>query len=648
MDREVAMRTLLLLLALGGAASATEQSNKPFDAAAAFGSRPGANSISLSPDGTSIAFIMPSTGRSSILFTMKIDAEAKARPALTSDGKPFRLQSCEWVSNSRLVCTLYFLARQSGELAPFTRLIAIDSDGRDFKLLSEHRGLSLGSQLGGGAILDLLPDEDGVVLMAEFGVNRVDTRTLQKTNVERPTGEPVGYISDGRGNVRIMGVQAFRSSTGQLQGVIKYLYRTVGSREWHPLGEFDEINFTGFRPIAVDPDLNVAFGYKKRDGRFALYKVALDGTMREDLVYERPDVDVYDTLFIGRRHRLVGVTYATDRLNAFYFDPAIKGIYASLERALPNQPIIRITDSSVDESKLLVYAGSDNDPGTFYLFDRTTKQMRPLLAVREAIEGTKLASVKAIEYPASDGTMIPGYLTLPPGREDARGLPGIVIPHGGPTARDLWGFDWIAQFFASRGFAVLQPNYRGSFGYGDTWFEKNGFHAWRVAVGDVLDGGRWLVTQGVDASKLAIIGWSYGGYAALQSAVVDPSVFKAVVAIAPITDLNEITEERRGWTDYSLTRKTVGKTMGNGSQLREGSPLENAGSIKVPVLLFHGTLDRNVAYAESQRMASALTAAHDRCELITFEDLDHQLDDSDARTQMLRKSDAFLREIMGL
>ena len=224
-------------------------------------------------------------------------------------------------------------------------------------------------------------------------------------------------------------------------------------------------------------------------------------------------------MHIGRRHRIVGVDYATDRSHAFYFDPAIKAIHASLERTLPNQPILRITDSSVDESKLLIFAGSDNDPGTYYLFDRTAKQMRPLLAVREALDGVKLASVKPVQYPASDGTMIPAYLTLPPGRETARGLPGIVMPHGGPSARDFWGFDWIAQFFASRGFAVLQPNYRGSTGYGDAWFEKNGFRSWPIAIGDVLDGGRWLVAQGIaDAGKVAIVGWSYGGYAALQSA----------------------------------------------------------------------------------------------------------------------------------
>ena len=663
-EKEIKVRTLLLSMTLVVSASAAEPSGKPFDPAAAFGARPSASSVSVSPDGAKIAFIAPSAGRGSVLFTVSMGADSKPRPALTSDGKPFRLERCDWVSNSRLVCRLSWMAKEYFGLAPFSRVIAVDADGRNLKILStqQQQDRTYGIQLAGGEIVDLLPDEDGVVLMSRvylpevqdsairssqrgLGVDRIDTRTLARTSVEIPAEHIASYISDGRGNVRVMGVADFRTSTGQSTGITKYLYRIAGSREWHALSDYDGVNMTGFRPVTVDPELNAALGYKKKDGRWALYKVALDGSLREELVYENPDVDVNGLMEIGRRHRVVGVTYATDRSHAFYFDPTIKALHDSLGRALPKQPILRITDSSVDESKLLVLAGSDNDPGTYYLFDRTGKQMRPLLEVRDQLDGVPLASVKPVQYPASDGTLIPGYLTLPPGRETARGLPAIVMPHGGPSSRDFWGFNWLAQFFASRGYAVLQPNYRGSSGYGDAWFEKNGFRSWRIAIGDVLDGGRWLVSQGTaQAGKVAIVGWSYGGYAALQSAVVDPSMFKAVIAIAPVTDLNELKEEHRGWSDFHVVEEFVGE----GPHLGDGSPLQNAARIKVPVLLFHGTLDRNVGYPESEHMAAALTAAHDRCELVTFADLDHQLDDSEARAQMLRKSDAFLREAMGL
>jgi len=241
--------------------------------------------------------------------------------------------------------------------------------------------------------------------------------------------------------------------------------------------------------------------------------------------------------------------------------------------------------------------------------------------------------------------MIPGYLTLPPGKDSNKGLPAIVLPHAGPSARDYWGFDWLSQYFAYRGFAVLRPNFRGSAGYGDAWMIGNGFQSWRTAIGDVLDAGRWLVSQEIaDPAKLAVVGWSYGGYAALQSAVVDPGLFKAVVAIAPVTDLPALKEEWRDWSNFRL----VSQYIGDGADARAGSPANNADKIKVPVLLFHGGLDRNVAIRQSRLMAERLGKAGVKNELITWDDLDHQLEDSDARAQMLRKSDQFLRQVMGL
>jgi dipeptidyl aminopeptidase/acylaminoacyl peptidase len=264
--------------------------------------------------------------------------------------------------------------------------------------------------------------------------------------------------------------------------------------------------------------------------------------------------------------------------------------------------------------------------------------------VRPQLEGVKLAHVQPVTYPAGDGTAIPGYLTLPPGSTGKK-LPAIVMPHGGPAARDEWGFDWLAQYFAARGYAVLQPNYRGSTGYGDEWFEDNGFRSWRIAIGDVTDAGRWLVKQGIaDPARLAIVGWSYGGYAALQSAVVDPGLFKAVVAIAPVTDLPALQQQSRWFTSYRINRDYIG----SGPQLIEGSPARNAARIKAPVLLVHGTDDINVDIAQSRLMDEKLSEAGVPHQLIVFDKRDHYIEDSAQRAQLLRASDAFLRKSMGM
>jgi dipeptidyl aminopeptidase/acylaminoacyl peptidase len=253
-----------------------------------------------------------------------------------------------------------------------------------------------------------------------------------------------------------------------------------------------------------------------------------------------------------------------------------------------------------------------------------------------------MGAMKPVSFPAADGTQIPGYLTLPPG-SNGKGLPSIVLPHGGPSARDEWGFDWLVQFFVARGYAVLQPNFRGSAGYGSAWFGRNGFQAWKTAVGDVNDAGRWLVSQGIaDASKLAIVGWSYGGYAALQSQAVDPSLYKAVVAIAPVTDLEQLRQDARPYTSYSL----VDRFIGRGDHVRAGSPAQQVGSFAAPVLLFHGTLDQNVAVIHSRKMADRLKTAGKTVNYTEFDGLDHGLADSLARTNMLKEMDSFLSSAM--
>ena len=335
---------------------------------------------------------------------------------------------------------------------------------------------------------------------------------------------------------------------------------------------------------------------------------------------------------------MVGATFVTERRQAIVTDGPLRRMTNALTRALAGRSVY-VIDSSDDATTHLVWAGADTDPGKYYLFTPATRQLRPLLAERPQLEGVALSPVQPVTYPAADGTMIPGYLTLPPGRTDAHGLPGIVMPHGGPSARDEWGFDWLAQYFASQGYAVLQPNYRGSSGYGDAWYQNNGFQSWRTAIGDVTDGGRWLLSaQGVDPTKLSIVGWSYGGYAALQSGVLAPDLFRSIVAIAPVTDLAQLRREGNRYTTARINREFIG----SGPHLVEGSPAQNAAAITVPVLMFHGTLDTNVDIEQARTMRRELQRAGRSVELIEYPDLAHSLTNSTARTDMLRRITAFL------
>jgi dienelactone hydrolase len=660
------MRTTIAWLALCAAVPVLGQESKSFDAAAAFGARPSVEEMRLSPDGKSVSYLAPAKGQGSTLFTLSLAEGAKPKPALAVSAKGESLSGCFWVANDRLACRISVNIKDpTFGILPANRLMAVNADGSNVRLLSKadsvHRH---GLELDGGAIIETLPAADGLVLierpyLAEdrigshlgssaqgLAVDRMDTRTLEVKRVEPPRPEAEGYIADGRDGVRIMALEvtATANTTYQASGITDYMYREVGSQDWHKLSEYNSLERTGFDPYAVDPEHNVAIGFKKTDGRFAVYSVSLDSALAETLLYANPDVDVDGLILIGRQRRVVGVSYTTDRRHAVYFDAGVKQLLSSLGHALPQQPIVHVVDSSADENIMLVFAGSDSDPGVYYLFDKKARHLDTFLVARNELEGVKLASVKSITYPSSDGVQVPAYLTLPPGVTSPKGLPAIVLPHGGPSARDYWGFDWLSQFYASRGFAVLQPEFRGSFGYGDAWFKQNGFKSWKLAIGDVVAAGHWLIDQGVDPQKLGILGWSYGGYAALQSAVVEPGLFKAVVAIAPVTDLAAAKEEWRRWSGYYY----VSTMIGDGPHVREGSPLQNAGKIKAPVLLFHAALDRNVSIEQSKSMAERMKAVGGRCELVTWDGLDHYLDDSEARTLMLRKSEAFLRQGFGM
>jgi dipeptidyl aminopeptidase/acylaminoacyl peptidase len=643
------------LLAAAAAAPVYAQGKE----AALFGARENVRQISLSPDGTHIAMIMPAGGRGANVVVVDIAGGGKLQTVMRTSGDPTQVTDCHWSTDIRLVCAIATVQRD-GALVGYTRLFSLNRDGSDTKLLSASDTLrSLAIAQDGGRVIDWTADgSPGSVLATRsfvpestidtrlartaqgLGVERLDTTTLRRAVVAPARRDAVEYISDGRGVVRIMGVlpKATSTTTGD---TISYQYTMPGSGDWRPLSDvvMTPSGSTGFDPYAVDPSLNVAYGFDTTAGRKALYKVALDGSLKRELVLSRPDVDVDALLRIGRQQRVVGVSYVTERRETEFFDAELRRLGKAFGKALPRQPLITFVDASANEGKLLMFAGSDNDPGTYYLFDKATRKLETIVPARAELADVKLGTVKPLRFPAADGTMIPAYLTLPPG-SDGKGLPAIVMPHGGPSARDEWGFDWLAQYFANRGFAVLQPNYRGSSGYGSEWFQKNGFQSWRTAIGDVNDAGRWLVTQGIaDPARLAIVGWSYGGYAALQSAVIDPGLFKAVVAIAPVTDLDLLREEARPFTNYKL----VSDYIGSGPHVAAGSPARHAGRITVPVLLFHGDRDQNVGVRESRTMADRLKDAGGKVEYVEFKGLGHQLDDSEARTTMLGKADSFLR-----
>lgn len=656
----------LVAAVLGSSARAADPA--PLDGAAAaraFGARVGVSAMSMSPDGTHVSFLVPD-GDGQKVMVADLVAGGAPRAILGSNRSDERIRSCTWPTNQRLFCRVQVYSENAGTPISFARMLAVDVDGKHVGVVSEQQSdRALGFDYHGGAVIDWTGDKPGQVLMTRtfvpettigthlaktddgFGVESVDATTLQRRTVERPRVDAEAYVTDGIGHVRLM-ARAVANATGYDTGKATWYYRKAGSSDWLALGRTDEsdgISARGFQPAAVDPTQDVAYGFDAGDGgRSALFRIKLDGSLARDRVLGRGDVDVDELVTIGRNRRVVGVSYATETRVVEFFDPALKTLAAALHKALPGQPQIDFIDAAADESRLLLLAGGDTDPGTYYVFDKPTHHLEQVLAVRPELTGVGMAPMRPITYPAADGTSIPAYLTLPAG-SNGKGLPAIVMPHGGPSARDEWGFDWLVQFFAARGYAVLQPNYRGSSGFGIDWQSRNGFQSWPKAIGDIDDAGRWLLSQGIAApGKIAIFGWSYGGYAALQSGVVDPGLFKAIVAVAPVTDLARLRENAQSYTNGVI----VDRQIGHGDYIKAGSPAQNASSITVPVMLFHGDADLNVPVDQSRLMADRLRAAGRSVEYVEFKKLDHQLDSGAARIQLLSSSDAFLRKAMGI
>jgi|GEM_PF-162004 len=630
--------------------------------AAAFGARPDIHSVEIAPGGRYFLYLSAMGPAGDAVVVGDLDGGAPPKPVATMNGGSLRPYRCDWAGDETILCLVYGTGTAEGKLAPFRRMIVLGRDGSHPRALERAgSGRETGYSTGDGRVIDTLADMPGSVLMTAYApredtrntriaretgglqVVRVDLRTGARATVEPPNEDASFYMTDGHGNVRLLATQP-AMPTGYTGRRINYLYRPKGERGWKQLATADALAPGQFEPLAFDETGDMLYALAPNEGRQALFKVALDGSGRRDLVYAHPHVDVDGVKQVGPYNRVVAAEYSDETRGLKTFDPAFEKLILQLGRALPGAPIVSVQSESRDGQRLIVFAGSDRDPGKYYLLDRATRKLTLITEVRPQLNSIALGEERAVSFLARDGTSVPAYLTLPPGKP-AKNLPAIVLPHGGPASRDEWGFDWLPQFFAASGYAVIQPNYRGSAGYGEKWFKRNGFKDWQAAIGDVNDAAGWLAAQGIaDKGRIAIFGWSYGGYAALQANVLDPGLYKAAIAVAPVTDFGMLRDRANDRSSaYVLERDYIG----TGDHLIAGSPARQAARIKVPVLLFHGDRDTNVEIAQSRAMRDALLRANVEHQLIVYAGLDHQLDSSEARADMLSRSAALLARTLG-
>ena len=347
------------------------------------------------------------------------------------------------------------------------------------------------------------------------------------------------------------------------------------------------------------------------------------------------------------RHRVIGVRWTEDLPKQQFFDAELAKIQAALQPQF-DSGYMTLQSWSRDRSRVLLFGERAGDAGAYYLYDTATRKLRMLGKTYPQLTAPEhLGERQAIKYRARDGKQIPAYLTLPVGVEP-KNLPLVLLVHGGPHARDDFTFNWWASFLASRGYAVLQPNFRGSTGYGYEWFDS-GRSGWGDGVmqTDVEDGAAALVKAGhVDAARICIMGGSYGGYAALAGATLTPERYACAVSVNGLSDPEDLLKDVQRGGRNSMAAEWWRKSMGANDMehLRKISPLRNAEQARIPILLLHGIDDSVVPVEQSRDMNARLLRAKRNVRYVEISGDDHWLSGASTRTQVLKEIETFLAQ----
>ena len=378
---------------------------------------------------------------------------------------------------------------------------------------------------------------------------------------------------------------------------------------------------------------------------FAWYEVDAEGTWTPVPFADRPS----QLLYHPKTRRLIGYVHREEEGLAYaFFDPEAADVWEQVADAFPDQSP-ELINWSDDLQTVLVHTSGSGDAGSYHMVDMARLKMSTVGQAYPAVTSGQVAPIEPVVYTAADGLEIRGYLTTPPGVTNPRGLPLVVLAHGGPAEHDEMGFDWWAQALASRGYAVLQPNFRGSTGYGQEFLEA-GYGEWgRKMQTDLSDGVRWLASEGViDPARVCIVGASYGGYAALAGPTLDPGVYRCAVSVAGVSDLRRLVARAAGQGRRSNNESVrywnrfMGADGPGDRSLDARSPLHLADRADAPILLLHGRDDTVVPIEQSRLMAQALRAAGKPVEMIELAGEDHWLSRADTRRRMLAETVRFL------
>lgn len=595
--------------------------------------------VVLSPSGARIA-VMEQHGtadepRGLILL---FDAVDPIKPVRRIDLGDLKVEWLDWANEQRLLAGVLIEkrlpgAKAIGSLTPGAvqtitarRVVSLDTAGGDPVVLFEGDAARMRRSRDMGAVIDFLPEDPDHVLMAAWevegvmGLHKVNINTGKAERLERGNFATVGWRTHN-------GVAVLRRDVNPRRTMETLYARAPGESGWKFVRRTRIVDKPDFSWIGGGDNPDTVLVSTRAEGEdvetireMNLHTLALGPPLQP-----RAGRDVLHGLFDDRRG-YVGAAYYGDRLEYEFAEPGLAAHHRAMNRFFDDDCDVRLIQISPDRNRIIAYVDGPREPGAWYLYDKTARSMTNMGA-RRVLDLQRLGACQLLKVGTRDGAEIEAYLTSPPG--EAPG-PLVVLPHGGPEVRDLRGFDRQVQVLAAQGWWVLQPNFRGSGGYGLD-FAKQGWRRWGERMQeDVEDAVAQVVRdKGLDAGRVAIMGTSYGGYAALMGAVRRPDLYKAAISICGVSDLPDMLawEKRDDETPtkeiYDFWKKRIGDPDADGPMLEAASPRRRVAEIACPVLLVHGVNDEIVPIVQSRAMNRALRSAGKSVDHVEIPDAGH-------------------------
>jgi len=610
--------------------------------------------LEISPDGRYVSMIQPYEGRTAlVIYPMGGGDPQLIEPGRRGPDENLEVENHFWAGPERLVIEVewndYRGASNSNWRDEQRRMISIRPDGSDPQVLFESRQDNPNAARNQSRVISTLPDDPDHILVTirdrettqwVSNVHKVNVLTGRSVIVGYGGNDTRSWALDNNDNVVIR--------VDREDDTYRIYHREIGSIEWDQIFTFVRNGRRNvIRPIVVLDDGKTLYLRSDHEGRQGIYTYDLTTRGGMQRLFLPDNVDVGGISYSRQDDELHYVWYREHDVVRHFYDQATEDQHNLLNRLLPgaNELVVESTD---DETVHIISSYGPGEPTVYYLMDENNNSITELAQVYPGLGLDQLGAVSVVDYQARDGMDLNGYLVLPPGTSmDDGPFPLVLNPHGGPQSRDYINFDGLRQFIATRGYAVFEPNFRGSTGFGNA-FEEAGYEEWGGAMQDDLtDAVQHLVDQGIaDPDHMCIVGWSYSAYAALMAAVSTPDLFNCAVGINGVYDLPEMQrglELEGARSSLRYWRRTMGSNM---EQLALVSPGRRADEIRIPTLILASEQDQTAPYQDSLRMIEALRRANRNYESHIYEYGNHSLDYRPSRRDAYERIERFLAEHM--